>query len=125
MSGDAYGSVHKLGATIRFLACSNRVKTRRRVLKRRSYHTFRESDHRVKWKVSTRQVDREKIDADAVGGFCEHCNIVFEAMGCYFCFCQCQESQFFLTEEETQRSIKKRARRPTKKILYQKSVITS
>ena len=29
----------------------------------------------------------------SVDGYCSHCNRVFEAMGCYFHFCKCQESK--------------------------------
>ena len=50
----------------------------------------------------------KEIDAYAVDGFCGNCNTVFEAMGCYYHFCPCQESRPSLTEGEIQRGIKKR-----------------
>ena len=51
---------------------------------------------------------REKIDCFSVDGFCKHCNTVFEAMGCYFHYCPCQEARSSLTENEIMRGIKKR-----------------
>ena len=32
---------------------------------------------------------QKKIDCFSVDGFCEHCNTVFEAMGCYYHHCSC------------------------------------
>ena len=51
---------------------------------------------------------QKKIDCFSVDGFCEHCNTVFEAMGCYYHYCPCQEARPSLTEEEIQRGTKKR-----------------
>ena len=50
----------------------------------------------------------KKIDCFSVDGFCSHCNTVFEAMGCFYLFCPCQELRTFLTEEDIQRGSKKR-----------------
>ena len=43
-----------------------------------------------------------------VDGFCSHCNTMFEAMGCFYHFCHCQELRPSLTEEEIERGSKKR-----------------
>ena len=51
---------------------------------------------------------QKKIDCFSVDGFCSHCNTVFEAMGCFYHFCPCQELRPSLTEEEIQRGSKKR-----------------
>ena len=51
---------------------------------------------------------QKKIDCSSVDGFCSHCNTVFEAMGCFYHFCPCQELRASLTEEDTQRGSKKR-----------------
>ena len=48
---------------------------------------------------------QRKIDCFSVDGFCIRC---CEAMGCYFHFCPCQEAKASLSEEETQRGIRKR-----------------
>ena len=50
---------------------------------------------------------QRKIDCFSVDEFCSHCNIVFEAMGCFYLFCPCQELRPSLTEEEIQRGSKK------------------
>ena len=51
---------------------------------------------------------QKKIDCFSVDGFCSHCNTVFEAMGCFYHLCPCQELRPSLTEEDIQRSSKKR-----------------
>ena len=51
---------------------------------------------------------QKKIDCFSVDGICSHCNTVFEAMGCFYHFCPCQELRPSLTEEDIQRGSKKR-----------------
>ena len=51
---------------------------------------------------------QKKIYCFSVDGFCSHCNSVFEAMGCFYHFCPCQELRPSLTEEDIQRGSKKR-----------------
>ena len=51
---------------------------------------------------------QKKIDCFSVDGFCSHCNTVFEAMGCFYHFCPCQELRLSLSEEDIQRGSKKR-----------------
>ena len=51
---------------------------------------------------------QKKIDCFNVDGFSAHCKTIFEAMGCYFQFCACQEARISMSEEETQRGHKKR-----------------
>ena len=42
-------------------------------------------------------------------GYCYHCKKVFEAMGCYYHFCSCQEARPSLTERhDIERGNKKR-----------------
>ena len=42
---------------------------------------------------------QKKLGPYLVDGFCSHCNMVFEAMGCFFHFCQCQEEKPLLFED--------------------------
>ena len=51
---------------------------------------------------------QKKNDCFSVDGFCSHCNTVFEALGCFYHFCPCQELRPSLTEGEIQRGSKKR-----------------
>ena len=51
---------------------------------------------------------QKKIDCFKVDGFCAHCKIVFEAMGCFYQYCLCQETRPSLTEEDIERGNKKR-----------------
>ena len=51
---------------------------------------------------------QKKIDRFNVDEFCAHCKTMFEAMGCYFHFSACQEARASMSEEETQRGLKKR-----------------
>ena len=51
---------------------------------------------------------QKKIDCFSVNGICNHCNTVFEAMGCYFHYCPCKEARPSLTYKKIMRGIKKR-----------------
>ena len=51
---------------------------------------------------------QKKIDCFNVDGYCDHCKTVFEAMGCYYHFCSCQEARPSLTEQNIERGNKKR-----------------
>ena len=53
---------------------------------------------------------QKKIDCFKVDGFCAHCNTVFEAMGCFYHYCACQETRSSLTEEDIERGNRKRER---------------
>ena len=51
---------------------------------------------------------QKKIHCLNVDGFCSHCNTVFEAMGCFYHFCSCQELHPSLTEEDIKRGSRKK-----------------
>ena len=51
---------------------------------------------------------QKKIDCFSVDGICYHCNTVFEAMGCYYHYCPCQEAHLSLTDTDNERGAKKR-----------------
>ena len=51
---------------------------------------------------------QKKIDRFSVDGFCCHCNTVFEAMGCFYHFCPCQELSPSLTEEDVKRGSRRK-----------------
>ena len=51
-----------------------------------------------------------KIDCFKVDGFCAHCKTVFEAMGCFYHYCPCQEARLSLTQEDIECGNKKRER---------------
>ena len=51
---------------------------------------------------------QQKIDLFSANGFCFHFNTAFEAMGCFYHFCPCQEFRPPLTEEDIQRGSRKR-----------------
>ena len=51
---------------------------------------------------------QKKTDCFKVDGFCAHCNTVFEATGCFYLYCPCQEARFSLTEEDIERGNKRR-----------------
>ena len=51
---------------------------------------------------------QKKIDCFSVDGFCSHCNTVFQAMGCFYHFCPCQELRPSLTEEDIKRGSRRR-----------------
>ena len=51
---------------------------------------------------------QKKIDCFKVDGFCAHCNTVFEAMGCFYHYCLCQETKHSLTEDEIEVATKRK-----------------
>ena len=50
---------------------------------------------------------QKKIDSFTVDGFCGHCQTIFEALGCYYHFCPCGETQPNLSEDEFEFDIRK------------------
>ena len=51
---------------------------------------------------------QEIIECFHVDGYCDHCKTVFEAMGCYYHFCSCQETRPSLSEQDIEVGNKKR-----------------
>ena len=51
---------------------------------------------------------QKRIDCFSVDGFCSHCITVFDAIGCFYHYCPCQELRSSLVEEDIQRGSKKR-----------------
>ena len=51
---------------------------------------------------------QRKIDSFSVGGFCSHCNTFFEALGSFYHFCECQEGQPCLIDENIVKGKRKR-----------------
>ena len=82
-------------------------KTRPAALKIWSCPNFNEQYQNVKLKASLQQADGNKLTALMLMGF-YHWNFVFEALGCFYHFCSCQEVRLSLTEEYIQRGRKKR-----------------
>ena len=71
-----------------------------------SYFQQTRPEGRIESNVTTGT--RKKVDCFSVDGYCNHCSTVFEAMGCYFHYCPCQEARPSLTDNEIMRGIKKR-----------------
>ena len=46
---------------------------------------------------------QKKNDCFRVNGVCNHCNTLFEAMGCYYYFCPCQEARPSLSDPDIER----------------------
>ena len=51
---------------------------------------------------------QKTIDCFKADGPCAYCSTVFEAMGCFYQYCPCQEARPSLTEDEIERGNKKR-----------------
>ena len=71
-----------------------------------SYLQQSQPDCKIESSVTT--VRQKKIDCFSVDGICYHCNIVFEAMGCYYHYCPGQEARPSLTDTDIERGVKKR-----------------
>ena len=57
----------------------------------------------------------KSFDYFKADGFCAHCNAVFEAIGCLYQYCPCQEARPSLTEEDVDRGNKRREMDPMRK----------
>ena len=71
-----------------------------------SYFQKSRPDCKIESNVATGR--QKKIDCFSVEGICYHCNTVFEAMGCYYHYCPCQEARPSLTDTDIERGVKKR-----------------
>ena len=82
-------------------------KTRPAALKNLPCPISNEQDHSENIKASLQQVDRRKLTASVLMGFVL-IPTLFEAMGCFYHFCRCQELHPSLTQKDIQRGSKKR-----------------
>ena len=71
-----------------------------------SYFQQSRPDCKIESNVTTGR--QKRIDCLSVDGICYHCNTVFEAMGCYYHYCHCQEARTSLTETDIERGRKTR-----------------
>ena len=97
----------RVGISIQKRVDSHLDKTKPAALKIWSRPISNEQDQNVKLKASLQQADRRKLTASVLMGFVLIAT-VFEAMGCFYHFCPCQELRLYLTEEDIQRGSKKR-----------------
>ena len=90
---------------------SNRFKTRKNKPRKyenlvMSYFQRQRPDCKIESFYTTGT--QKKIDCFKVDGFCAHCKTVFEALGCFYHYCPCQEARPSLTEENIGRGNKNR-----------------
>ena len=71
-----------------------------------SYYQQSRPDCKIESNVTTGI--QKKIDCFSVDGICYHCNTVFEALGCYYHYCPCQEARLSLIDTDIERVVKKR-----------------
>ena len=71
-----------------------------------SYFQQSRQDCTIESKVTTGR--QKKIDCFSVDGIHYQCNTVFEAMGCYYHYCPCQEARPSVTDTDIERGVKKR-----------------
>ena len=70
-------------------------------------HISKDKDPTVKLSFYTTGTQK-KIDCFKVDGFCARCKTVFEALGCFYHHCPCQEARPSLTEDDIERGNRKR-----------------
>ena len=89
--------------TRRFTACRNKS----RCFANMVLSNFQRSrpDCKIESNVITGR--QKKIDCFSVDGICFHCNNIFEAMGCYYHYCPCQEASPSLTDTDSESGVKK------------------
>ena len=75
-------------------------------------------DCKIEIKVTTGR--QKKHNCFSVDGFCYHCNTVFEAMGCYYYYCPCQEARTSVTDTDFERVLKREQDEMRRDYLQQK-----
>ena len=87
-----------------------------------SYFQQSRPDYKIESNVTTGR--QKKIDCFSVDGICSfvHCNTVFEAMGCYYHYCPCQEARTSLTDTDIERGLKKQQQERCVGITFNKRV---
>ena len=70
--------------------------------------SIKNQDQNVKLRAFFTSGKHKKIDCFNVDGYCDHCKTVFEAMGCYYQFCSCQDARPYFTEQDIEQGNKKR-----------------
>ena len=65
-------------------------------------------------------METEKNDSFTMDGFCGHCQTIVEALGCYYHFCPCRETQPSLDKEEFENGIRKRESDKLRKLYLEK-----
>ena len=78
-----------------------------------SYFQQSRPDCKIESNITTGR--QKKIDCFSVDGICYHCNTVFEATGCYYHYCPCQEARPSLTDTDIERGLKKRQQDETRR----------
>ena len=63
---------------------------------------------------------QKKLIFFTVDGFCGHCRTIFEALGCYYHFYPCIETQPRLGKDEFETGIRKRASDKLRKLYLEK-----
>ena len=63
-------------------------------------------ERRIESNVNTSR--QNKIDCFSVNGVCNHGNTAFEALGCQYFYCLCQEARLSLSDADIEREVKKR-----------------
>ena len=88
----------------RFTPRQNKTRSFENMVKFYFQRTRRESEIESSYTTGR----QKKIDRFSVDGFCSLCNTVFEALGCFYHFCPCQELPSSLTEEDVKRGSRRR-----------------
>ena len=90
--------------TKRFTARQNKSRSFKNIVL--SYFQQYRQEGKIESNITTGR--QKKNDCFSVDGICYDCNTVFEAMGCYYHYCPCQEARSFLTDTDIERGVKKR-----------------
>ena len=71
-----------------------------------SYFQQSRADCKIESNITTGR--QKKNDRFSVDGICYPRNTIFEAMGCYYQYCRCQEARPSLTDTDIESGVKKR-----------------
>ena len=105
VSTNAYWIVYKMEVWlwISKIHASTEEKT---LLRKYGLSYFQQARRECKIESNVTTGRQKKVDCFCVDGIYNHCNTVFEAKGCYFHYCPCQEARPSLTDNKIMRGIK-------------------
>ena len=86
---------------------------------------FQQSQPGCKIESNVTTGGQKKIDCFCVVGIFRHCNTVFEAMGCYYHYCPCQEARPSLSDTDIERGVKKRQQNEVRRDYRQQKLYQS
>ena len=107
MSADSYCTLHTVANRCWFVAIQTKS-NKAHFSEHMVIVNFQKLRLNCKIKIFYTTGTQKKSNCFRVDGFCDHLSIIFEAVGCFYLFCGCQEVQPGLNDEDIVKGQKKK-----------------